>query len=160
MNKKINYLQESEIDTPEQIPTQTFTNQAFGVVQPPPPIPMPPHFQPPQQISPGTLPPTANHQVPPNGAPVVQQPAVLIPPANDDVALSKPMQQQPSEDIDKHSLGRAPPHTQNRTLSAQNNHQPQSFYNNGYSNRPNRPAQQHSRNNGVQHQGRPQTNRH
>lgn len=38
------FLQESEIDTPEQIPSQTFTNQSF-VTAPPPPIPMPPHFQ-------------------------------------------------------------------------------------------------------------------
>ncbi|KAL3267289.1 hypothetical protein HHI36_011420 [Cryptolaemus montrouzieri] len=40
------FLQDSEIDnTPlEQIPSQTFTNQSF-VGGPPPPIPMPPHFQ-------------------------------------------------------------------------------------------------------------------
>lgn len=38
------FLQESEIDTPDQIPSQTFTNQSF-VTAPPPPIPMPPHFQ-------------------------------------------------------------------------------------------------------------------
>ncbi|KAJ3658431.1 hypothetical protein Zmor_010168 [Zophobas morio] len=39
------FLQESEIDTPpEQIPSQTFTNQSF-VSAPPPPIPLPPLFQ-------------------------------------------------------------------------------------------------------------------
>lgn len=39
------FLQESEIDTPlDQIPTQTFTNQSY-VGNPPPPIPLPPHFQ-------------------------------------------------------------------------------------------------------------------
>lgn len=39
------FLQDSELDTPpEQIPSQTFTNQSF-VTGPPPPIPMPPHFQ-------------------------------------------------------------------------------------------------------------------
>lgn len=39
------FLQESELDTPpEQIPSQTFTNQNY-VAGPPPPIPLPPHFQ-------------------------------------------------------------------------------------------------------------------
>lgn len=39
------FLQESEIDTPpEQIPSQTFTNQSF-VGGPPPPIPLPTLFQ-------------------------------------------------------------------------------------------------------------------
>ncbi|RZB77496.1 caprin -like [Asbolus verrucosus] len=47
------FLQESEIDTPpEQIPSQTFTNQSF-VSAPPPPIPLPPLFQ----NVPATLPP-------------------------------------------------------------------------------------------------------
>lgn len=37
------FHQDSELDTPpEQIPSQTFTNQSF-VTAPPPPIPMPPH---------------------------------------------------------------------------------------------------------------------
>ncbi|XP_066145779.1 caprin homolog [Euwallacea fornicatus] len=145
------FLQDSEIDTPEQIPTQTFTNQTF-VVQPPPPIPMPHalHFQAPQQISPGNLPPTVNHQVPPGAAPALQQP-VSIPSNKGDVPLNKP----PTEDLDKHSLNRAP---QNRNPPAQNNHQPPAFYNNGYSNRSNRPPHHQSRNNGVQ--GRAQSNRH
>lgn len=46
------FLQESEIDTPpEQIPSQTFTNQSF-VTAPPPPIPLPPlsQYLPPQPI--------------------------------------------------------------------------------------------------------------
>lgn len=41
---KFFFLQDSELDTPEQIPSQTFTNQNY-VAGPPPPIPMPPHFQ-------------------------------------------------------------------------------------------------------------------
>lgn len=130
------FLQESEIDTPDQITTQTFTNQSFVVQQPPPPIPMPPpHFQAAQQqIVAANLPPNA-HQVPPAGVPINQPPT-------DDSALNKPL----VEDMDKHSLGRA--------------HQPQSFYNNGYSNRSSRPpTQQSTRNNGV-HQGRPQPARH
>ncbi|CAG9761894.1 unnamed protein product [Ceutorhynchus assimilis] len=131
------FLQESEIDTPEQISTQTFTNQTFM----PPPIPLPSHFQPLPHTSP------VNHQMPPNGA-VQQQVPVQ------DEALSKP---QLVDDLEKHSLGRA----QNRGPSLQ----PTSFYNNGYTNRTSRPApQQHSRNNnGVQQhhqQGRAQTNRH
>lgn len=153
------FLQESEIDTPEQISTQTFTNQSF-VVQPPPPIPMPPHFQP-QPIPPGSLPPTVNQQVPPAGAPIVAQQGTPLPPTNEDVSISKPIQPQNVDDIDKHSVGRGlPPHQQNRNPAQNSQHQQQSYYNNGYNNnRPNRPAQQHSRNNGV-HQGRPQTNRH
>lgn len=53
------FLQESEIDTPpEQIPSQTFTNQSF-VTAPPPPIPMPPHFQ----AFPGNIVPPAGNGV-------------------------------------------------------------------------------------------------
>ncbi|KAL1506569.1 hypothetical protein ABEB36_005904 [Hypothenemus hampei] len=147
------FLQESEIDTPDQIPTQTFTNQTF-VVQPPPPIPLPPHFQP-QQVSPGTIPPMVNHQGPPSGSPLVQQ-SVVIPGNKDDVSITKSGQPQ-SVDDKQHSLGRGPPQPQNRNAVAQNNHQ--SFYNNGYSNRSNRGPQQ-SRNNGVPHHARSQTNRH
>jgi len=54
------FLQESEIDTPaEQIPTQTYTNQAF-VATAPPPMPMPhTHFQ---QFPNGPVPPPQTMQ--------------------------------------------------------------------------------------------------
>jgi caprin-1 len=52
------FLQESEIDPPEQIPSQTFTNQNFNN-HPPHPVPVPPHFA----VMPNNLTPT-NHQVP------------------------------------------------------------------------------------------------
>ncbi|XP_050307870.1 caprin homolog [Anthonomus grandis grandis] len=157
------FLQESEIDTPEQIPTQTFTNQTFVGQPPPPPIPMPPHhYQGPPQISPNNLSPQMqNHQVPLAAVPVVQPvPASMQPVINEDVSLVKPIPPPQSEEMDKHSMNRA---SQNRGPVPASNHQPQSFYNNGYTNRPSRPsAQQHSRNNGVpqNHQGRPQPNRH
>lgn len=51
-------FQESEIDPPEQITTQTFTNQNFGAHQPHP-VPLPPHFA----SIPNNL-TAANHQVP------------------------------------------------------------------------------------------------
>ncbi|XP_056642240.1 caprin homolog [Diorhabda sublineata] len=53
------FLQESEIDPPEQIPSQTFTNQNFNN-HPPHPVAVPPHFA----TLPNNLTPT-NHQVPP-----------------------------------------------------------------------------------------------
>ncbi|KAH1026819.1 caprin homolog isoform X1 [Dendroctonus ponderosae] len=142
------FLQESEIDTPDQIPTQTFTNQSF-VVQPPPPIPMPVQFQPPQ-ISPGQLPPVS-HQGTGNDPAVVQMTGPGI--SNDEINLNKPL----TEELDKHSLGRV----QNRGAAPHSNNQPQSFYNNnGYSNRSsNRPNQQHSRNNGMPQHGRSHTSR-
>ncbi|ENN80567.1 hypothetical protein YQE_03019, partial [Dendroctonus ponderosae] len=114
------FLQESEIDTPDQIPTQTFTNQSF-VVQPPPPIPMPVQFQPPP-ISPGQLPPVS-HQGTANDSAVVQMAGPGI--SNDEINLNKPL----TEELDKHSLGRV----QNRGAAPHSNNQPQSFYNNnGY----------------------------
>lgn len=38
------FLQDSELDTPDTLPTQTFTNTSY-VQAPPPPIPLPPNFQ-------------------------------------------------------------------------------------------------------------------
>ncbi|XP_060531582.1 caprin-1-like [Cylas formicarius] len=131
------FLQESEIDTPDQIPSQTFTNQSF-VVQPPPPIPMPPHFQPPSQpLPPTNLPTTMNHQpVQVSGAP-----------PTDDTSIIKPLAQ-PIDDLQKHS-----------STGPGVTNQPQPFYNNGYGNR-SKPQQQ-SRNNGIGGtHPRPQTTRH
>lgn len=55
------FLQDSELDTPDtqQIPSQTFTNQSF-VSGPPPPIPMPPHFQ---TFPPGNAGPVGNNGI-------------------------------------------------------------------------------------------------
>lgn len=147
------FLQESEIDTPEQIATQTFTNQTF-VVQPPAPIPMPTHFPPTQQINPASLP-----QAAPTGPSLAQlQNNPLVPPG-EDPALAQ--QLQVADDLDKHPANRVP--AQQNRGAALNSAPQQGYYNNGYSNRSNRPPQQqqHSRNNGVpQHQGRLQNNRH
>ncbi|XP_076273525.1 uncharacterized protein LOC143204693 isoform X2 [Rhynchophorus ferrugineus] len=155
------FLQESEIDTPEQIPTQTFTNQSFVV---PSQMPLPQHFQqpPPQHMPAGNLPPTVN-AVPPQAVAMVPPQGAPLAPSNEDPGLNKPLPQA-GDEMEKHIVNRVPP-PQNRGPAPNSqppHHQQQAYYNNGYNgSRPStRPPQpQHARNNGV-HQGRLQNNRH
>jgi len=53
------FLQDSELDTPDTLPSQTFTNTSY-VQAPPPPIPLPPNFQTYQQGNPNVPPPPGN----------------------------------------------------------------------------------------------------
>lgn len=105
------FLQESEIDQPpEQIPSQTFTNQNYSTHLGQP-VPLPTHFAP----MPNNLPPT-NHQVPPpignNGI---------------DEKLVQPDEQNPLKDVSP-SVNRGTPRPVNNQSYYQNN--------NGYNNRP------------------------
>lgn len=122
-------FQDSELDTPEtqQIPSQTFTNQSF-VTGPPPPIPMPPHFQ--------TFPPTQAAVVGNNG----------IEPPHHPQELQQQQQQQQHDKQQQQQRGRPrpipmqqqQPQQQQQVQGPPMYHQPPS--NNGY----NRPRQNRS----------------
>ncbi|XP_022921025.2 caprin homolog isoform X1 [Onthophagus taurus] len=123
-NGSFTFLQDSELDTPpEQIPSQTFTNQSY-VQGPPPPIPMPPHFQPyPQPIPPQQQQAQQQQQQPP--PPQQLSPSVPQQTNNLDEANHHDHQM---NDVQKQRGGRP---------RAVGGNQQQPFYanNNGYSNR-------------------------
>ncbi|XP_044255650.1 caprin homolog [Tribolium madens] len=102
------FLQESEIDTPpEQIPSQTFTNQSFVTGgAPPPPIPLPPLFQ----NIPTNLPPQPQPPIPVTG--------------NNN---NNNIEEAHKEEVHKQG-GNRPPRSNNQSYYQNNN--------NGYSNRP------------------------
>lgn len=122
------FLQDSELDTPDTLTSQTFTNTSF-VQAPPPPIPLPPNFQTFQQ--PGNL------NVPPPGNGVNDEmPQPTIP----NIPQSQPPQDEPQK------IRGQPPRSNNH-MYYQNNHSNTNNYNN-------RPRQQRSgpRTGGNRHQ--------
>ena len=110
------FLQDSELDTPDTLPSQTFTNTSY-VQGPPPPIPLPPNFQTYQQ--PG------NMNVPPPGNGVNEE---MVQPA---------VTQPPPPQIDESQKMRGQPQRPPNQMYYQNNHSNSNNYNN-------RPRQQRS----------------
>ncbi|XP_017782980.1 PREDICTED: caprin homolog [Nicrophorus vespilloides] len=177
------FLQDSELDTPpEQIPTQTFTNQTY-VSALPPPIPMPPHFHqypnaPPQQPPQNVVASQPMQQVPPpqqlqqQQQQQQQQPPQpqQVPPVQQQQQQIHQQQQQPPMVMPQHvvppaqtnnGIGERHPEVhedmnrqrrQQRGPPTNNHHQPFFPNNNGYNNRP----RNNNRNNGP----RPNNNRH
>lgn len=109
------FLQDSELDTPDTLPSQTFTNTSF-VQAPPPPIPLPPNFQ------------TYNNiNVPPPGNGVNEEiaPPPIVP------------QPQPQQIEEPQKMRGQPPRPPPNQMYYQNNHSNSNNYNNN-----NRPRQQ------------------
>ncbi|KAB0799382.1 hypothetical protein PPYR_07262 [Photinus pyralis] len=107
------FLQDSELDTPDTLPSQTFTNTSY-VQAPPPPIPLPPNFQ------------TFNNiNVPPPGNGMNEE---IAPPSV--VAHPQPQQIEESQ-----KMRGQPPRPPNQ-MYYQNNHSNSNNYNN---NRPRQP---------------------
>lgn len=105
------FLQDSELDTPDTLPSQTFTNTSY-VQAPPPPIPLPPNFQ--------TFQPPGNMNVPPPGNGVEEPPVVPL-------QTAQPPQASQTDEIHKHRNQSRP----NNQTFYQNNHS-----NSNYNNRP------------------------
>ncbi|KRT80289.1 hypothetical protein AMK59_7361, partial [Oryctes borbonicus] len=126
------FLQDSELDTPpEQIPSQTFTNQSY-VQAPPPPIPMPPHFQPYPQNPP---PPQPLPQQPPLPLQQQQQPQPPQPLQQPPPPTAAPM---PGNGVDENHDHQSNDSQKQRGRPRSNNQQQQQPYyptNNGYTNR-------------------------
>ncbi|KAF5308890.1 hypothetical protein FQR65_LT00590 [Abscondita terminalis] len=105
------FLQDSELDTPDTLASQTFTNTSF-VQAPPPPIPLPPNFQTFQQPGAMNIPPPGNgvnEEMPQSTVPNVQQP-------------------QPPQDESQKMRGQPP--RSNNQMYYQNNHSNTNNYNN------------------------------
>ncbi|KAI4463362.1 gpi-anchored protein [Holotrichia oblita] len=116
------FLQDSELDTPpEQIPSQTFTNQSY-VQGPPPPIPMPPHFQTYPQ---NPAPPQSLPQQP--QLPQPQQPLQQPPPSS-----AAPL---PGNGVEENHDHQSNDSQKQRGRPRSNNQQSYYTTNNGYNNR-------------------------
>lgn len=138
------FLQDSELDTPpEQIPSQTFTNQTY-VGAPPPPIPMPPQFhqqyQPNPQAPPQQPMPPQQQQQPPQQQQQQQQvqssPPMPAPPMTKKNGYGDHQPEHQQDEVVRHRGNNNRHHQQRSNITT--HHQTFFANNNGYNPRPNR----------------------